>query len=94
MADRHPSDGDHSKWVARDEIDDIVRRTVKETLLSMGLDTKNPLELQRDFQALRDWRLSMNAIRSRGMLTLIGIIVSGMAAALWFGVKHALTRTP
>lgn len=70
------------------EIDTVVEKTVRETLLTMGIDTSDPIEMQRDFQALRDWRNSLNAIRSKGLMTLVGAVVLGAAGLIWVGIKH------
>lgn len=76
--------------LTRGEIDQVVRKTVKETLLSLGIDAADPIEMQRDFQMLRDWRRASNSVRSKGLLTLIGIITAGVLGAVWIGVKSAL----
>jgi len=80
----------HHQYLTRDEIDDVVRRTVKETLTSMGIDAADPIEMQRDFQTLRDWRRAGGAIRSKGIMTLIAILTAGALGALWIGVKSVL----
>lgn len=73
------------------EIEDIVergaRRAIRGTLISLGVDADNPLETQQDFAALRDWRTTMTAIRSRGLKTVVAVLVTGLLAALWVGIK-------
>lgn len=71
-------------------IQEIVRQTVHETLVGMGVDTTDPLQMQRDFQALRDWRRASETIRSRSTLTIVGILVAGGLGVFWLGIKHAL----
>lgn len=73
------------------DIENIVSRTVQQTLISLGVDASNPIEVQRDFQTLRDWRKSSEAIRSRGMMTIIGIVVAGALGALWVGLQHVIS---
>lgn len=43
-------------------------------------------EYQRDMLHLRRWRKAMDGIQDKGTLTLVGIVVSGLAAALWLGL--------
>lgn len=69
----------------------IVQETVKETLTSLGVDHKDPFEMQRDFQYLREWRRSSAAIQRKGMLVLVGIFCSGLVAMVWAGFKDKLT---
>lgn len=86
-----------------------AQQAVHETLVSLGLDPKKPIEVQRDMAALRElremmtsrefqadmmhlrrWRKSMDAVQSKGMLTLVGLITAGLAAALWIGFQRML----
>lgn len=80
------------EYLTRDDAEDLVKRTVKETLTTMGVDTDDPLEMQRDFQALREWRLLRSAVQSKGVLMLVGLAVSGLVAALIMGIKYAITK--
>lgn len=73
------------------EIEQVVAKAVKATLLSFGVDTSKPIEMQRDFQALRDWRTASESIRSKSVMTLISIIVAGTLAALWVGIRNGIT---
>lgn len=45
-----------TKALMEDVADRAARRAVVETLTGLGVDHKNPLETQRDFAALRDFR--------------------------------------
>lgn len=73
-----------------EELRELVRDTVEETLTRLGMDRSNPTAMQRDFAALRQWRESMEAIRRKGMVTLVSVIVTGVCAALWIGVRALL----
>jgi len=69
---------------------DIIKETVKETLLLLGLDITDPLSLQRDFQHLREWRESTERLRANGIIAVIGVVVVGGCTALWLGIKQQL----
>ncbi|UQM93918.1 hypothetical protein vBSmQDWS359_01 [Stenotrophomonas phage vB_Sm_QDWS359] len=56
----------------------------------LGLKVDDPIEVQKDFQHLREWRSTTDSIKRKGMLTIIGIVVSGLAAAAWMGVREML----
>lgn len=73
------------------EIEQIVRRTVRQTLTELGVEASDPVRMQRDFQWLRDWRETSESVRRKGLLTIIGILVAGTLGALWMGLQHALT---
>ena len=44
--------------MTHDELRALVAGTVRETLVQLGVDPSDPLEMQRDFQHLRQWRES------------------------------------
>ena len=88
MSEHKPSE---QVVLSHEELESLIRKTVDETLTSIGLDHKNPIELQRDFQALREWRQAMQDVRKKTIITLIGILVTGFAAAVWIGLKSMLT---
>ena len=70
-----------------DELREIISSTVKQTLLTLGMDTTDPIKLQRDFQHLREWRESTEILKKNGMIAIITIVVAGAATAFWMGVK-------
>lgn len=63
-------------------------QAVVETLIHLGIDTSSPVEVQKDMQALRTWRLSAQQVRSHGILVAVGIFVSGALALLMMGLKE------
>ena len=56
----------------------------------MGMDAGNPLRLQQDMAFLRELRQSQAAIRQKGMMVILGIVLSAVVAALWVGLKAAV----
>tara|TARA_R110000737_G_scaffold47134_6_gene67072 strand:+ start:10642 stop:10932 length:291 start_codon:yes stop_codon:yes gene_type:complete len=69
---------------------DVVRTAVQETLITLGMDVSDPLKIQQDMAFLRDLRQTHTTIRSRGMLVMVGLVVSSIAAAAWMGLKAAV----
>lgn len=68
----------------------IIRQTVHETLAELGVDHESPMDMQKDFAHLRDARVTMEQVRSKGILTIMGFLITGMIAAIWLGVKTFL----
>jgi hypothetical protein len=62
-------------------------RTVEKTLRGLGVDVDNPLEMQQDFQSLREFRKLMGLARRKVFLTLLGLVVVGLVAAAGAYVK-------
>lgn len=73
------------------QLREVVKEAVVETLTSLGIEADNPLEAQKDFQHLRDWRIQMEKVRNRSLLTATGIAIAGIVAVLMVGFKRALT---
>lgn len=78
--------------MTEEELTEHTQKIIHSTLTALGLDISEPIELQHDFRALRDWRHSIESIKSKALITSIGIIVVGIAAALWLGFRSMLGR--
>jgi hypothetical protein len=69
------------------EIHAIVSEAVRETLMQLGVDTSDPLAMQRDFQHLRQWREAGEDLRRKGIVVVAGIFLSGLASLIILGVR-------
>ena len=68
----------------------VIKDTVLEVLFQLGLssdDHEQIQELRKDFAYLRSWRLSMQAAQSKSVFVVISVVVSGLLAVLWLGIK-------
>jgi len=79
--------------LTRGELKAVIEEAVDNSLTKMGIDTHDPIEMQRDFQHLRDWRIAVKSAQSKGFLTIIGLLTAGIVAALWLGFK-AMVQQP
>lgn len=73
--------------LSEDQLKDLMKQAVNETLTSIGIETTDPLEMQRDFQHLRDWRMAVDAVQGKSIMTLIGVLVAGAAGLAWLGLR-------
>lgn len=87
---KHPMADNKVIQLTEIQLKDVVKDGVMEALMMLGIEADDPLEMQRDFQHLREWRLAVAAMRKRGLLTLVGIIVAGTCGALWIGLKGSI----
>ena len=69
------------------EVRRIVKEAVRETLLRAGIDPDDSTRIADDLRYVREWRMTTDAIKSKSILTLVGLLVTGLAAALWLGFK-------
>lgn len=70
------------------ELNGVVAEAVKQTLIQLGVDTSDPLAMQRDFQHLRQWRESGEDLKRKGTLALLGIFFSGLVSLILLGLKE------
>ena len=81
------SGGNETITMTKDELRSLIKETVAETLTTFGMQADNPIEMQKDFQHLRDVRQSVEAVKRKGILVAVGIICSAFIAAGWVGLK-------
>lgn len=70
----------------------MMADTVRQTLTQLGISHDNPLEVQKDMQHLRAWRLSMEGVQNKTMLTMVGIALSGLVALVLLGFKEFIAK--
>lgn len=78
---------DRTASISEGEIKHIVAEAVKQTLIQIGIDAQNPLEMQQDFQHLRSWRESTESLKQKGLLTILGIFIAGGIGLMVAGFK-------
>lgn len=78
--------------MTKEELKALMTEAVREAFTKMGIDADDPLEMQRDFQHLREWRVAVADVRSKSTLALLGILISGALGALWLGFKALINQ--
>jgi hypothetical protein len=69
------------------ELKKIVAEAVSETLLQLGIDATDPVEMQKDMAHLRAWRESVATVKQQSLVTAVGILVAGALGLLWLAFK-------
>lgn len=90
MSGQQPGPEQQLHNLTPDEARALIREAVRETFLMLGVKVDDPIEVQKDFQHLREWRSTTESVKAKGMLAIVGVVVSGLAAALWMGLKELL----
>jgi hypothetical protein len=75
-----------------DQMDAVVFKTISTILISFGINDDDRKEMQADFAHLRRWRKSVEQVNRTGMITIVGIIVTGLTGAIWLGFKTILGK--
>ncbi len=70
----------------KEQIREIIRDAVRETLISLGVDIEDPIALQKDFAHLRTWRESTDSFKTHSVKAALFTLVSGAIGLiiLWF----------
>lgn len=84
---RKKTGNSHVSELTEQELRAVIREEFKGTLAGLGVTTENPFEVQKDFAFVRAWRKSSEAIRGKGILTIITVFVTGAIGLLWVGIK-------
>lgn len=82
--------GEPTITLTETQVRKIIKESVAETLVSFGVNPKEPVELQKDFSFLREWRITTDTVKKRGLFTIIGMLVAGGLTLLWMGLQAAL----
>lgn len=69
------------------EVKKIVAEAVSETLLKLGIEADDPLEVQRDHQFLRGWRQSTEKVKDKSIATAVALVVSGFLGLIYMAFK-------
>jgi hypothetical protein len=72
------------------ELRKIIKETVHDTMITMGMQDADPIEMQKDFQLLREWRKSTDEIKRKGILGLLTLICAGVISLIVIGIKSYL----
>ncbi len=78
------------KALMREIARDAACQAVSRTLISHGIDPEDPFEFQKDMLHLREWRLRVERIQDKSLMTVIVIVIGFVAAVLWLGFKTKL----
>jgi hypothetical protein len=70
------------------EVTAVAKTAVREMLTALGVDEEDPIEMQKDLAHLRRWRRSVEAVERRSIVTITGILVTGVVGALFIGIRE------
>lgn len=80
------------RQAAEEAAEDASRKVIHETLTALGISKDAPLEVQKDMSFLRDWRMASDEVRKKSIMTIVGILVTGLCGVIWLGIKGYVLR--
>lgn len=75
------------------DLKEVVSMAVEETLIRLGLDMSDPIEIQKDMAFLRSVRVTTADVQHKGFLAVVSLCVAGLAGVVWAGIRLALQQT-
>ena len=76
--------------MSKKDLHELMHDAVIEAMSTLGIDARNPMDVQRDMQFVRELRLMSEKVKQKTYLTIVALVVGSMIAALWMGIKSAI----
>lgn len=76
-----------------EELRAIIRETVRETMLELGVDSSDNLEMQRDMSFLRDLRKARDSMTAKMVAVAVGVLITAALGAIALGIRQWLGRS-
>lgn len=92
-----PQNNKNDSWIGNEEnfrrlieevADKAAGKAVNGILDKIGVDIEHHLEMQEDFAWLRRWRRMSEKLSSRALITLITLLVVGIAGLIWASIYN------
>lgn len=84
-------ESDRVVQLTESQLKQLMEEAVTDALVKLGVDTQAPLEMQKDFQHLREWREATHTLQKRGLTVIMTTLITGGLAALYLGIKMMLS---
>lgn len=68
-------------------LDELVLKATSQILVGFGLQPDDQKEVRADLVYLRAWRKAMQQASVAGMIATFGVLIPGIAGAVWLGVE-------
>ena len=78
--------------LSKDDLEELVEEIVTKTLVQSGLDASDSLANQADFRFTRQMRLTHESIKSKAIVTTVGLVITGGLALIVMGVVSYLHK--
>lgn len=73
--------------LTKEDVSEIVEKTVDRVMLRMGIDTSDPIEVQEDHRWVRNARKGTENVKSKALMTVVGSAFTGICFLIYKGFK-------
>ena len=81
-----------TKALMREIARHAAKEAVEATFTKLGFDIHEPTAMQADMLFIRNWRMAQRQVRKVSIGTAAGIVVTGVCAMIWMGIKGEMGR--
>ncbi len=74
------------------EMEQVIEKTVKSTLTTVGFDLSDPISIQEDMHFLRSARHITGAAGTRAVMVLIGVATIAVAGGIFIAIGRAIKQ--
>ena len=74
----------------KEELRTLMHDAVVDAMSTLGIDARNPMDVQKDMQFVRELRLTSESVKKKALITLVGLLVIAGAGAVWIGIKSLI----
>lgn len=76
----------------RKMMEEAAEQGTRRAFLSMGMNINDPIETQKDMAYVRLQRQASEQLGKAVRRTVLAILITGMASALWVGITFAVNK--
>jgi hypothetical protein len=70
-----------------EEVKKVVRESMRESLLAIGINLDDPREAAENMAAIRDIREFARVAKRGAITSVVGVFVTAACTAIWLGIK-------
>ena len=63
---------------------------IQNFFIQLGVDSSDPLAMQKDFAYLRAWRESIDLVKRRSIITTVSVIITGLLGVVLAVITHRI----
>lgn len=78
-----------------EQLEQLIEKAVKKAFIEVGVkhgDNNDIFDARADFRFLRDLRLLSEAVRNKGIMTVVALLITAMAGATWIGIAAIFSK--
>jgi hypothetical protein len=85
MSDQPKIDG-----LSHEDIERLIDLGIRRAFATLGIDAKEPLQVQQDLAFVRNLRKTTEQLKRQGLISAFVLILTAVLGLIWIGLKLSL----